>query len=190
AGNLWLLELCLAKGAAAGAADACGWTALHWAAANGHSSAARRLVEAQPQAVLGAANMQAKQQQPSVGEVGSGVGARDCLGRIPLHWAALAGHHDAACVLVGAMQAAQLGLHVKDCAGVTPTQLAASRQHVRLVTLLLEAAYSGPHSALGGESESQLPGTTVATGQPQAGMLCAGHGLTALHLAAQNGLDT
>lgn len=108
---MWLLELCIAKGAAAGAADSRGWTALHYAAASGHTSAVR--------------------------------------------------------VLVGAMQAAQIDLHVKDGLGSTPTQLAARGKHMQLVTLLLEATHGGAASGPG----------------------CSAQQSYALHLAAQHGLD-
>lgn len=202
---MWLLELCLAKGASAGAVDANGWTALHWAAANGSADAVRRLLEVLPPATLGAlpptsteASKKKRQQQPQIPWKGSGMGAgaRDVWGRVPLHWAACAGHHDAACGLVAAMQPANIDLHVKDAAGSTPTQLAAGQQHVQLVTLLLESAYSGAHiqepaCSAASPAVAPQPGNTVAAPlMPPPPGPPVGRGMTALHLAAQNGMES
>jgi ankyrin repeat protein len=135
---------------------------------------------------------QAPQQQSSKHPrcVSSSLTATDCWGRLALHWAAAEAHQGTAASLVAAMQAARVPLNAKDGGGATPTQLAASRRHVQLVTLLLEAAAaSAPGQGLAAHCEGCAAAAPHAA-HPAPPAACGGRGMTALHLAAQNGLES
>ncbi|XP_046983931.1 cortactin-binding protein 2-like [Schistocerca americana] len=97
--------------AARGEALGTSWTALHWAAENGHAGVVRLLAGAS-----------------------ADPNARDWRGRTPLHWAAETGHAEAAAelLLAGADRGA------RDGGGRTPLDLARQRGKQELVDMLTQ----------------------------------------------------
>ncbi|GIL68011.1 hypothetical protein Vafri_21339 [Volvox africanus] len=173
-GNHALVSRLLALGCDPLRADRRGLTPLHWGAAGGNAEVVGALLAAG-------------------GNGGNGVtsterlASLDCLGRTPLHWAAEAGSLGCVAVLTGAMLAAVIAgssagtatsgaaatlvadlLHAPDAGGCSAAQLAAAGGHVDVVARLLEAG----------------AGRTVAAADADAVA-----GLSALHLAAQAGLE-
>ncbi len=170
-------EMLLSHGADPGHVDAYGCTALSYAAGSGNAVLVERLVallaagEGGPGLAADRRGMTPLHWASAGGSAaavsallaaGARLSAADAAGRTPLHWAAAAGAADAVSVLSAAVLAAGLDLHAPDGHGATPAQLAAAGGHVPVVARLLEAGRA-----------------------PDA----AGAGMSALHLAAQNGLD-
>jgi ankyrin repeat protein len=118
----------LAPGAA-DAPDSISWTPLFWACNNGHAAAAERLL----------------------GE-GASPWRRDCNQRLPLHFAAEAGHTACVRLLVQHMRCSRdpdapagspASLDVPDQNGQTPVQLASEHGHPECAALLLDADGTG-----------------------------------------------
>ncbi|GLI63388.1 hypothetical protein VaNZ11_006343, partial [Volvox africanus] len=170
-GNHALVSRLLTLGCDPLRADRRGLTPLHWGAAGGNAEVVGALLAAGGNGVTSTERL----------------ASLDCLGRTPLHWAAEAGSLGCVAVLTGAMLAAVIAgssagtatsgatatlvsdlLHAPDAGGCSAAQLAAAGGHVDVVARLLEAG----------------AGRTVAAADADAVA-----GLSALHLAAQAGLE-
>ncbi|BDA43432.1 probable serine/threonine-protein phosphatase 6 regulatory ankyrin repeat subunit [Coccomyxa sp. Obi] len=163
-------ELLMAAGADVYAVDTYGRTALHYAAGTGDQVLVERLLElGVPMGEADGAGWTPLAWAAGSGhadcvsrllEAGAGVGARDSQGRLPLHWAAERGWAQVVALLVPAMLQGGLDLHTPDKAGASAVALAAVGAHVECVAHILDS-------------------TATATER----------GLTALHLAVQDGLE-
>ncbi|KAK9787854.1 hypothetical protein WJX73_009765 [Symbiochloris irregularis] len=164
-------RLLLTAGAPPHALDSNGCSALHYAAGTGEADLCNQLL-AQGVSVgvtdksgwtplLWAASGGHSAVVNRLLEAGAKVHVTDRIGRSVLHLAAEHGHSHAVSILVKGMADRQLDLHAQDGAGRTAVQVAAGAGHVDVVTLVLDS------------------------GQTQ-----GNKGLTALHLAVQQGRDS
>jgi ankyrin repeat protein len=112
-----VVKLLLQEGADVTAQDSEGWTALHWAAWEGHGSALEGHEAVQP--LLNA---------------GADVSVRDKRGMTPLHWAAADGQE----AIVRLLLDAHATIDARDSEGCTALHLAAANGHEDVVRLLAD----------------------------------------------------
>jgi len=135
-GNLDVLNFLLLHGANINAHDTRGRTSLHFATGVGHEEVVAALL-AHPQQ----SQQQSLQQPPLSNSLDSNIlGARDAVGRTPLHYAAMGGH---SAVLISLIQANSGGegsdlVTSLDAKGLTPLHWAAFFGHEAVLELLLE----------------------------------------------------
>ena len=142
-----LLKSSRGRGAAAGT-DAHGWTALHWAASQGHTKCVQILLENRDQPRRGSDDE----------EVCDVLGhTEDLSGWTPLHCAAIGAHEECALALLKAGADAGLEDAVGDCpAACIPPKLLRTREGRRLLHALREG---------GSESDDDDDGTCLRSGR-------------------------
>lgn len=168
-----LVQLLIEEGAYVGVQDSEGWTALHWAAWEGHGRALEGHEAVQPLLAAGA-----------------DVTVQDKRGMTPLHWAAADGQE----AIVRLLLDAGACVGALDSEGCTALHLAAGNGHERVLGLLLENGADIEAKDGNGRAALHL---AAADGDESLVVLLAekgadlhakdGMGEMALHLAATNG---
>lgn len=168
AGNFHAVVELINAGSDANALDSSKNTALHWAALNGHDQVIGYLLlltnpmlrttsgkTALHLAALGGAVTHELLRRMLVG--GYDGGAKDRMGRLALHYAALSGYEDGVVVL---SEAGELHLDIEDLENMRPVDLAASRGYQKLAErLLTQGALSSPQAE--GVSLPSISGTVL-----------------------------
>jgi ankyrin repeat protein len=168
AGNFYAAVELINAGSDVNALDSSKNTPLHWAALNGHDAFVDFLLMQTNPMLRTTSGKTALHLAALGGGVGHEVlrrmlahgydgGAKDRMGRLALHYAALSGYEDGVVVL---SEAGEPHLDVEDLENMRPVDLAASCGHQKLAErLLTQGALSGPQAE--GISLPSISGTVL-----------------------------